>query len=77
MTSYVKATNFLAKDSMQTSNPLKTIRGSEIDAEYNQLAICSATKANLASPSFTGTATFANVSITGTATIAKIDGGTF
>ena len=77
MTDYVKATNFLAKDSMATSNPLKTIRGSEIDAEYDQIAVCSATKANLASPVFTGTASFVNLSISGTANITSIDGGTW
>jgi hypothetical protein len=77
MTNYVKTTNFLAKDSMPTSNPLKTIRGSEINSEYDQIAVCSATKADTASPTFTGTAIFTNVEITGDSDIAEIDGGTY
>ena len=77
MTNFVKTTNFLSKDSMQTSNPLKTIRGSELDTEFNNLQTTSATKADLSSPTFTGTATFDNVAITGTSNITEIDGGTY
>lgn len=77
MTNFVKTTNFLSKDSMQTSNPLKTIRGSELDVEFNNLQTASSTKADTTSPTFTGTATFNNVSITGTADITEIDGGTY
>lgn len=77
MTNYVKTTNFLSKDSMQTSNPLKTIRGSELDAEFNQLQTCSSTKADANNPAFTGTATFDNVTITGSTTITEINGGTY
>jgi hypothetical protein len=77
MTNFVKTTNFLSKDSMQTSNPLKTIRGSELDTEFNNLQTVSTTKADLNSPTFTGTATFNNVTISGTSNITEINGGTY
>lgn len=54
MTTYTKATNFASKDSMVSGNPLKTLRGTELDDEFNLLAIASSTKANIASPTFTG-----------------------
>lgn len=77
MTNYVKATNFTSKDSMSSGNPSKVIKGSEVDVEFNQIEVCSATKANLASPTFTGTASFANISVSGTTTLTTINGGTY
>jgi hypothetical protein len=77
VTDYVKTTNFAAKDSLASGNPNKVVKGGEIDTELNNIATASATKANTAGPTFTGTATFANATITGTATIATIDGGTY
>lgn len=77
MSNYTKLTSFASKDSLTSGSPSKVIRGSEIDAEYDALETAIQTKADLASPTFTGTATFANVSITGSSTISKIDGGTF
>ena len=73
----MKTTNFAAKDSLASGNPNKVVKGGEIDTELNNIATASATKANTAGPTFTGTATFANATITGTATIATIDGGTY
>ena len=77
MSNYTKLTSFASKDSLTSGSTSKVIRGSEIDAEYDALETAIQTKADLASPTFTGTATFANVSITGSSTISKIDGGTF
>ena len=77
MTNYVKATNFAAKDSMASGNAQKVVKGSEVDVEFNQIEDCSATKANLASPTFTGTASFANISVSGTTTLTTINGGTY
>lgn len=54
MTTYTKATNFASKDSLVSGNPLKTLKGTELDDEFNLLAIASATKADIASPTFTG-----------------------
>ena len=82
MSNYVKSTNFTAKDSLPTGDANKVIRGSEFDTEFNALQVSSATKADLGSPTFTGTATFDNVTVTGTADLSAasvtidINGGT-
>ena len=54
MTTYTKATNFAVKDALVTGNPLKTLKGTELDEEFNAIAVASATKANIAAPTFTG-----------------------
>ena len=67
MTNYVKATNFTSKDSLSTGNPLKIIKGTEFDVEFNAIAVAVATKADLNSPTLTGTPT-APTATAGTAT---------
>lgn len=57
MTNYTKATNFATKDNLVSGNPLKIVKGTEIDTEFNDIATAIATKADLASPTFTGTPT--------------------
>jgi hypothetical protein len=57
MTDYVKSTNFASKDSLSIGNPLKIVKGTEIDAEFNNIATAVATKADIVSPTFTGTVT--------------------
>lgn len=57
MTDYVKSTNFASKDSLSSGNPLKIIKGTEIDTEFNNIAVAVETKANSASPALTGTPT--------------------
>lgn len=54
MTDYVKSTNFASKDSLASGNPLKIVKGTEIDTEFNNIATAVATKADLNSPTFTG-----------------------
>jgi hypothetical protein len=76
MSNYTKTTNFAVKDSLSTGDPAKIVSGAEIDAEYNAISLASATKANTASPTFTGTLTAAAVTITGVLT-ATLDGGTY
>lgn len=71
MSNYVKSTNFATKDALASGNPLKIVKGTEIDTEFNNIATAVATKADLASPTFTGTVTLPNatysISITGSA----------
>jgi microcystin-dependent protein len=55
MSNYVKATNFAVKDGLATGNPAKIIKGTEIDTEYNAIASAISSKADLNSPTFTGT----------------------
>jgi len=52
---YTKSTNFATKDNLSSGNPLKIVKGTEIDTEFNNIATAIATKADLASPTFTGT----------------------
>lgn len=55
MASYVKSTDFASKDALLTGNPAKIIKGTEIDTEFNNIATAISTKADTASPTFTGT----------------------
>lgn len=57
MTNYTKSTNFATKDALASGNALKIVKGTEIDTEFNNIATAVATKADLASPTFTGTPT--------------------
>lgn len=76
MSNYTKTTNFTAKDSLPSGNTNKIIRGSEFDTEFNNLATAVSTKADLASPALTGTATAVNLTVSGTF-LATVDGGTY
>ena len=73
MSNYVKSTNFTAKDSLPSGDANKVIRGSEFDTEFNAIQTAVTTKADLAGPTFTGTATFADVNVSGTVTAGTID----
>lgn len=57
MSSYTKATNFAIKDGLVTTDPAKIIKGTEIDNEYNAISSAIASKADVNSPSLTGTPT--------------------
>ena len=69
MTDYTKATNFATKDSLPSGNPAKIVKGTEIDTEFNSIATAIATKANKASPTFTGTLTAADMAVSGDLTV--------
>ena len=89
MSNYTKATDFAAKDALSTGNPLKLVRGTEINTEFAAIQTAVNTKADLASPTFTGTLTAVTLAVTGNETVggtltvtgaleaASIDGGTF
>ena len=72
MTDYTKTTNFAAKDSLPSGNANKIVKGAEIDTEFTNIATASATKANIAGPTFTGTVTIPTADINGGA----VDGTT-
>ena len=55
MSNYTKSTDFASKDSLSSGNAAKIVKGTEIDTEFNNIATAIATKADLASPTFTGT----------------------
>ncbi len=76
MSNYTKTTNFTAKDTLAPGDTNKIVRGSEIDIEFSNIQTAVNSKADSASPTFTGTATVANLTITGTIT-GTIAGGTY
>jgi hypothetical protein len=74
VSNYVKSTDFASKDNLSSGDPLKIVKGTEIDTEFNNIATAVATKADLASPTFTGTVTIPTVSLTNDLPVT--DGGT-
>ena len=89
MSNYTKATDFASKDALASGNPSKLVRGTEINTEFAAIQTAVNSKADLASPTFTGTLTAATVAVTGNQTIAgtltvtgaltaaSVDGGTY
>ena len=70
MSNYTKTTNFATKDNLSPGNPLKIVKGTEIDTEFNNIATAVGTKTDNASANITGG------SITGITDLAVADGGT-
>jgi len=78
MSDYTKATDFASKDGLVSGNPLKVVKGAEIDTEFEAIETAIATKADIHNETHTGDHTFNNdVVVTGTLTAGLIDGGTF
>lgn len=84
MSNYTPLTDFAAKDSLPSGNANKIVKGTEFSAEFNAISTAVnskadsstvtsslALKADLASPTFTGTVTM------GTLDGSTIDGGTY
>jgi hypothetical protein len=57
MSNYTKLTSYDTKDSLTTGDPLKRVKGTELDDEFDAIATAIATKADSVSPSFSGTPT--------------------
>ena len=66
MTSYTKSTNFATKDTLTSGDPLKIVKGTEINTEFDNIATAVNSKSDTASPTFTGTVTIPAVSVSGT-----------
>jgi|TARA_B110000238_G_C16086526_1_gene421851 hypothetical protein len=77
MSNYTKTTNFTAKDTLPTGNAAKIIKGTDFDIEFDALVTAVASKANSASPTFTGTVTIPTLDVSGTLTAGTITGGTY
>jgi len=71
MTDYTKSTNFATKDSLPSGNPAKIVKGTEINTEFDNIAVSIATKADNSSPSFTGTLTASDLVVTGDTTLGN------
>jgi hypothetical protein len=70
MSNYTKTTNFASKDNLSPGNPLKIVKGTEIDTEFNNIATAVGTKTDNASAAITGG------TIVGITDLAVADGGT-
>jgi len=46
MSNYTKSTNFATKDALPSGDPLKIVKGTEIDTEFNNIATAIATKSD-------------------------------
>lgn len=93
MSDYVKSTNFATKDNLTSGNPLKIVKGTEIDTEFNNIATAIATKQDSSGAvTLSGAQTLTNKTIayadntltgvagttaTQTLTNKTIEGGTF
>jgi hypothetical protein len=71
MSNYVQSTNFATKDALTSGDPLKIVKGTEINTEFVNIAVAVATKADLASPTFTGTPTLPTGTIATTQTFGN------
>jgi hypothetical protein len=85
MSNYSKSTNFATKDNLSPGNPLKIVKGTEIDTEFNNIATAIATKTDNSSATITGgtingaviggttaaAGTFTNLTVSTSATIAS------
>ena len=70
MSNYTKTTNFATKDNLSSGNPLKIVKGTEIDTEFNNIATAVGTKTDNSAAAITGG------TITGITDLAVADGGT-
>jgi hypothetical protein len=70
LSNYTKTVNFATKDNLSPGNPLKIVKGTEIDTEYNNIATAVATKTDNSAAAITGG------TITGITDLAVADGGT-
>lgn len=71
MSNYTQSTNFATKDALTSGDPLKIVKGTEINTEFANIATAVATKADLASPTFTGTPTLPTGTIATTQTFGN------
>jgi len=77
MSNYTKLTDFAAKDTLSAGDTNKIVRGTEFETEFDNIATAIATKADTASPTFTGTVTIPNLTFTGSLSTGEIQGGTY
>jgi hypothetical protein len=76
MSNYTKLVDYAAKDALPSGSAGKIVSGTEINTEFTAIQTAVNTKADKASPTFTGTVTMAALTATGTVTLT-IDGGSY
>lgn len=76
MSNYTKLVDYAAKDALPSGSAGKIVSGTEINSEFTAIQTAVNSKADKASPTFTGTVTMAGLTATGTVTMT-IDGGSY
>ena len=76
MSNYTKLVDYAAKDALPSGSAGKIVSGIEINTEFAAVQTAVNTKADKASPTFTGTVIMAALTATGTVTLT-IDGGSY
>lgn len=76
MSNYTKLVDYAAKDALPSGSAGKIVSGTEINTEFTAIQTAVNTKADKASPTFTGTVTMAALTATGTVSLT-IDGGSY
>ena len=74
MTAYTKSTNFATKDTLTSGDPLKIVKGTEINTEFDNIATAVNSKTDTASPTFTGTVTIPTLAYAGTTLASAVTG---
>ena len=74
MTAYTKSTNFASKDTLTSGDPLKIVKGTEINTEFDNIATAVNSKSDTASPTFTGTVTIPTLAYAGTTLTSAVTG---
>lgn len=77
MSNYTKTTDFAAKDSLPAGNAAKTVRGSELEKEFDEISSAISTKADIAGVTFTGPVEITTLTFNGTLSTGTISGGTY
>ena len=72
MTAYTKSTNFATKDTLTSGDPLKIVKGTEINTEFDNIATAVNSKSNTDTPTFTGTVTIPILSVSATSTLTGV-----
>jgi hypothetical protein len=72
MSNYTQTTNFATKDALASGNPLKVVKGTEINVEFANIATAVATKADLTGSTFTGAVTIPTLAVTGASTLTGV-----
>lgn len=77
MSSYTPSYAWSSFDSLPSGNPNKIVKATAIGVEMTNIQTAVNSKADSASPSFTGSMSVADLTVSGTFAVATIDGGTY
>ena len=77
MSSYTPSYAWSSFDSLPSGNPNKIVKATAIGVEMTNIQTAVNSKADSASPNFTGATTMADLTVSGTFSVGTIDGGTY